>query len=56
MLKNSKTRRRVALGLLTAGGLLFLLAPENALISLLFIGLGIALEVAGIALGHSEKA
>ncbi len=56
MLKNPKTRRRVSLSLLAAGGAVFLLTPENALASLLFVGLGILLEVLGIALGHSGRA
>lgn len=56
MFKNPRIRRRVSLGLLATGGVLFLLAPENAWISLLFAGLGALLEIIGIALVHSEKA
>jgi len=56
MINNLHTRRHVSLGLMATGGILFLLAPENALISLAFAGLGVLLEVVGIALGHSGEA
>jgi hypothetical protein len=56
MIGNPRTRRRLALGLLTAGGVLFLLAPENAWISLIFAGLGVLLEVLGIRLEHADRA
>ena len=56
MIKNSRTRRRVSLGLLASGAALLLLAPENAWIGLGFVALGLLLEVLGIRLGHSDKA
>ncbi|MGX2039530.1 hypothetical protein ACWJKU_05260 [Methylocaldum sp. MU1018] len=55
MLKNPRIRRRVSLGLLATGGVLFLLAPENAWIGLIFAGLGVLLEVLGIALRHAGR-
>jgi hypothetical protein len=55
MIKNPRTRRRISLGLLAAGGILFLLAPENALVSLAFAGFGLLLEVLGVMLGHSDQ-
>ena len=56
MIKNSRTRRRVSLGFLASGAALLLLAPENAWIGLVFVALGLLLEVLGIRLGHSDKA
>jgi hypothetical protein len=53
MIKNPRIRRRISLGLLAAGGALFLFAPENAAVSLAFAGLGVLLEALGIMLGHS---
>ena len=52
MLHKPYTRRLVALALLATGGLLFLLAPENAWISLAFVTLGILLEIIGVWLKH----
>jgi energy-converting hydrogenase Eha subunit G len=54
MIQNPQTRRHVALALLATGAVLFLIAPENAAISLVFAGLGVLLEVLGIRLGHSD--
>jgi hypothetical protein len=56
MIKNSRTRRRLSLGLLVSGAVLLLLAPENAWIGLAFVALGLLLEVLGIWLGHADKA
>lgn len=53
MIKNPRTRRRLSLGLLAAAGALFLLAPENAWISVIFAAFGVLLEVFGVKMGHS---
>jgi hypothetical protein len=53
MLKSPTVRRRISLGLLATGGVLFLLAPENAWISLIFLAFGVLLETLGFLLGHS---
>jgi energy-converting hydrogenase Eha subunit G len=53
MIKDPHTRRHYSLALLATGAVLFLLAPENAAISLVFAGLGVFLEVLGVKLGHS---
>jgi energy-converting hydrogenase Eha subunit G len=55
MIRNPRSRRRLALGLLVTGGILFLLAPENAWISLIFAGVGVLLEVLGIRLEHADR-
>jgi hypothetical protein len=55
MIKNIHTRRHISLGLMATGGTLLLFAPEHALVGLLFAGLGILLEVAAVALGHTGK-
>jgi hypothetical protein len=54
MIKNTRTRRRISLGLLASGGVLFLLAPENAWMGLGLIGFGVLLEIIGVKLGHSD--
>lgn len=40
------------MGLLASGGILFLLAPENAWMGLGLIGIGVVLEIIGIRVGH----
>ena len=55
MIKNPRTRRQVSMGLFAAAALLFLLAPENAWISLVFAGLGILLEIFGVRMAHSDS-
>jgi energy-converting hydrogenase Eha subunit G len=55
MIKNPQTRRHISLTLLATGAVLFLLAPENTVISLAFAGLGVLLEVLGVKLGHSDS-
>lgn len=49
MLHSRRTRRTVAAALIVLGAVLLLLAPEMWL-GVLLLGLGAALEVAGIAL------
>jgi len=55
MLEHSTTRRRISLGLFATAGVLFLLAPENAWISVIFAGLGVLLETLAFVLGHSGR-
>jgi len=52
MIKNVRMRRTLALSLIVLGGVPLLLAPEDIWIGAVLVGLGIALEVVGIALGH----
>lgn len=54
MIKNVRMRRAVSLALIVLGGVLLLLAPEDIWIGAILVGLGIALEVVGIALGHGR--
>ncbi len=51
MLRNPRTRRRTAIILVVLGGILMFVAPE-IWEGLLVLALGVALELAGIALGH----
>lgn len=48
MIGNPQTRRVLSLVLIATGGLLIFLAPENFWIGTLLLGLGAALEAAGI--------
>lgn len=54
MIKNVRTRRSLSLALIVLGGVLLLLAPEDIWIGAVLVGLGIALEGVGIALGHGR--
>jgi hypothetical protein len=54
MIKNPLLKRRVSIALMGAGGLLLLLAPENAWVGLSALAVGVALEIIGVRVGHSE--
>jgi|APLow6443716910_1056828.scaffolds.fasta_scaffold421935_2 hypothetical protein len=54
MIKNPRTRRSLSLGLLILGGTILFLAPEDAWAGGILVALGIALEIAGIVLGHRK--
>ncbi|MDP2785636.1 MAG: hypothetical protein Q8O38_13750 [Sulfurimicrobium sp.] len=54
MIKNPRTRRILSLGLLILGGVILFLAPANAWAGAILVALGIALEIAGILLGHRK--
>lgn len=56
MIRNVRTRRRISAGLLATGGVLFVLAPENAWMGLGLIGLGVLLEIIGVRVGHTNSA
>lgn len=55
ILQNSTTRRHIALALIAIGGVLFMIAPENSMVSLALAGLGVLSEIMGIRLGHTEQ-
>ncbi|OYY92789.1 MAG: hypothetical protein B7Y41_14535 [Hydrogenophilales bacterium 28-61-23] len=48
MIRNPRTRRTLSLLLMATGGLLLFLAPEGIWIGALLLGLGAALEAAGM--------
>lgn len=54
MMKNRRTRRAIAATMVALGAILMFLAPETWPGALVLI-LGIALELAGIALEHKAK-
>jgi len=54
MIKNPRTRRASAIILIVLGAMLMFLAPEVWQGALL-LGLGVVLELAGIALEHKAK-
>jgi hypothetical protein len=53
MIKDPRRRRRVSFGLMTAGALLLLLAPENAWVGITAVVVGVVLEAVGVRIGHS---
>lgn len=48
MSKNSRTKRLLSIPLFLLGGILILLAPENAWIGVILLGLGVAVEIAAL--------
>ena len=54
MIKHARQRRRLSYGLMTAGAMLLLLAPENAWIGITAVVVGLLLEVIGVRIGHSD--
>lgn len=55
MIKDPRRRRRIAYGLMFLGALLLLLAPENAWIGITAVVIGLALEVVGVRIGHTDR-
>ena len=55
MIKNVRTRRALALGLVVLGGVLLFLAPEDIWIGVLLVALGMALEIIGAMVGHPRQ-
>ncbi|HUW51253.1 MAG TPA: hypothetical protein VMV75_09605 [Sulfuricella sp.] len=54
MIKNTRIRRTAALAMVALGAILMFLAPE-VWPGALLLGLGVILEMAGIALEHKAK-
>ena len=54
MIKNPRTRRMLSLGLLVLGGMILFLAPADVWAGATLVALGIALEIAGVVLGHRK--
>ena len=54
MVKNIRTRRTSAVIMVVLGAILMLIAPE-IWAGMLLLGLGVVLELAGIALAHKAK-
>jgi len=54
MIKNPRIRRTLSVGLLAGGGVLLFLAPVNAWTGWVLLGLGVALEAAGLIFAHRK--
>ena len=54
MMKNQRTRRAIAVIMVVLGAILMFLAPEAWPVGLMLM-LGVAVELAGIALEHMAK-
>jgi len=54
MITNKRTRHSIAVLLAISGGVVMFLAPQ-AWIGAVFLGLGVVLEVIGIALEHDSR-
>ncbi len=51
-IKNPHTRRTLSLSLMILGGVLIFFAPQGAMFGGILLALGLAVEIAGVALGH----
>jgi hypothetical protein len=54
LIKNKRVRRGIGLVLVTAGGLLMWLAPEEAGFGVFLLAAGVLLEIVGIALERRD--
>ena len=54
MIKNPRTKRILSISLLSLGGILMFLAPEDIWIGAILFALGLAVEIAGLILGHRK--
>ncbi len=52
LIKNPHTRRIMSFSLMILGGVLIFFAPAGALFGGILLALGLAVEIAGVALGH----
>jgi hypothetical protein len=55
MMRSPRNRRALSLTLMVLGGLLIFLAPVNVWVGVIFVAIGIAVEVAGLILGHRNQ-
>lgn len=54
MIKNPRTKRILSISLLSLGGILMFLAPEDIWIGAILFALGLGVEIAGLVLGHRK--
>lgn len=54
MIKNPRTKRILSISLFILGGILILLAPENAWIGVILLSLGLAVEIAALIVSRRE--
>ena len=54
MIKNSRTKRLLSIPLFIVGGVLILLAPDNAWIGIILLSLGLAIEIAALIISHRK--
>ena len=54
MIKNPRTKRILSISLLSLGGILMFLAPEDIWIGAILFALGLVVEIAGLVLGHRK--
>lgn len=54
LIKNSRVRRILSLSLMILGGVLIFFAPEGAVFGGILLATGLALEIAGVVLGHQQ--
>ncbi|MCO6427754.1 hypothetical protein [Nitrosomonas communis] len=54
MIRNPRTKRILSIPLFMLGGILILLAPENAWIGVILLSLGLAIEIAALIFSHRK--
>jgi Na+/phosphate symporter len=55
MIKNPRIRRTISIILLIVGGIFMFLAPQNAWIGFVLVGIGLLLEFISYGLRHDNK-
>ncbi len=53
-IKNPHTRRILSLSLMILGGVLIFFAPQGAVFGGILLAFGLAVEIAGVVLGHPD--
>jgi len=54
MIKKPRTKRILSISLLSLGGILMFLAPEDIWVGAILFALGLGVEIAGLVLGHRK--
>lgn len=54
MIKSPRTKRVLSISLFILGGLLILLAPENAWIGVILLSLGLGIEIVALIISHRK--
>lgn len=54
MIRNPRTKRILSISLFILGGVLILLAPENAWFGVILLSLGVGVEIAALIFSHRK--
>ena len=54
MIRNPRIKRVLSISLFVLGGVLILLAPDNAWIGVILLGIGLGVEIAALIFSHRK--